>query len=346
MTPERFQEISAQYSDLRIAIVGDFCLDRYLEIDPARQEISIETGLPVHNVTNVRSQPGAAGTILNNMVALGVGEIYPVGFCGEDGEGYELRRSLLARRGVKLDYFVETDLRRTFTYCKPLVMTPGKAPVELNRLDSKNWTPTPAMLQGRLIDCVGRLAAQVDAMILMDQVDIPETGVVTSKVLEAIGAVVKELPELMILADSRRGLRGYPRVALKMNAAELAALTGSGTKLDIAAIQQSAAALAREKDRPVFVTLAERGVVCASPWTEPAHVPALPVRGEIDIVGAGDSVTANLTAALASGATLREASEIAMAASSIVIHQLGTTGTASVPQIAELLEASGGNKSS
>lgn len=346
MTPERFQEISAQYSDLRIAIVGDFCLDRYLEIDPARQEISIETGLPVHNVTNVRSQPGAAGTILNNLVALGVGEIYPVGFCGEDGEGYELRRSLLARRGVKLDYFVETDLRRTFTYCKPLVMTPGKAPVELNRLDSKNWTPTPAMLQGRLIDCVGRLAAQVDAMILMDQVDIPETGVVTSKVLEAIGAVVKELPELMILADSRRGLRGYPRVALKMNAAELAALTGSGTKLDIAAIQQSAAALAREKDRPVFVTLAERGVVCASPWTEPTHVPALPVRGEIDIVGAGDSVTANLTAALASGATLREASEIAMAASSIVIHQLGTTGTASVPQIAELLEASGGNKSS
>ncbi len=346
MTPERFQEISAQYSDLRIAIVGDFCLDRYLEIDPARQEISIETGLPVHNVTNVRSQPGAAGTILNNLVALGVGEIYPVGFCGEDGEGYELRRSLLARRGVKLDYFVETDLRRTFTYCKPLVMTPGKAPVELNRLDSKNWTPTPAMLQGRLIDCVRRLAAQVDAMILMDQVDIPETGVVTSKVLEAIGAVVKELPELMILADSRRGLRGYPRVALKMNAAELAALTGSGTNLDIAAIQQSAAALAREKDRPVFVTLAERGVVCASPWTEPAHVPALPVRGEIDIVGAGDSVTANLTAALASGATLREASEIAMAASSIVIHQLGTTGTASVPQIAELLEASGGNKSS
>lgn len=342
MTLERLQEISAQYSDLRLAIVGDFCLDRYLEIDPARQEISIETGLPVHNVTNVRSQPGAAGTILNNLVALGVGEIYPVGFCGEDGEGYELRRSLLARRGVKLDYFVETDLRRTFTYCKPLVMTPGKAPVELNRLDSKNWTPTPAMVQGRLIDCVGRIAAQVDAMILMDQVDIPETGVVTSKVLEAIGAVVKELPELMILADSRRGLRGYPRVSLKMNAAELAALTGSGGSLDLAAIRRSAAALAREKDRPVFVTLAERGVVCASPWTEPTHVPALPVRGEIDIVGAGDSVTANLTAAIAGGATLREASEIAMAASSIVIHQLGTTGTASVPQIAELLGAASG----
>src|SRR5262245_11252025 len=162
MTGTRLSEITARYRTLRVAIVGDFCLDRYLEIDPAKQEISIETGLPVHNVTNVRSQPGAAGTILNNLVALGVGEIYPVGFCGEDGEGFELRRSLLTRRGVKLDYFIETDQRRTFTYCKPLVMAPGKPPVELNRLDSKNWAPTPALLQGRLIDALARVAPEVD----------------------------------------------------------------------------------------------------------------------------------------------------------------------------------------
>ena len=84
-----------------MAVVGDFCLDRYLEIDPEKQEISIETGLAVHNVVNVRNQPGGAGTILNNLVALGVGEIYPVGFSGEDGEGYELRRALQTKRGSK-----------------------------------------------------------------------------------------------------------------------------------------------------------------------------------------------------------------------------------------------------
>ena len=58
-----------------------------------------------------------------------------------------------------------------------------------------------------------------------------------------------------------------------------------------------------------------------------------PVRGEIDIVGAGDAVTANLTAALAAGATVTEAMVLAMAAASVVIYQLGTTGTASVSQI-------------
>ncbi|MCC6819861.1 MAG: carbohydrate kinase, partial [Verrucomicrobia subdivision 3 bacterium] len=50
MDADRFEAITAQYSRLRVAVVGDFCLDRYLEIDPARAETSIETGLPVYNV--------------------------------------------------------------------------------------------------------------------------------------------------------------------------------------------------------------------------------------------------------------------------------------------------------
>ncbi len=337
MNAARFQSITEKYPQLRIAIVGDFCLDRYLEIDPARQEISIETGLPVHNVVNVRSQPGAAGTILNNLGALGVGAIYPVGFCGADGEGFELQRALAARPGVKLDYFIETDMRRTFTYCKPLVVQPGKTPVELNRLDSKNWTPTPALLQGRLIDAINSISARVDAIILMDQVDVPETGVVARRVLEAVGDRSKQRPQLLVLADSRRGLRGYPPVCFKMNAAELSALTGAGAALSLDQLKLTAPVLARQHGRPVFVTLSERGILGALPTGEVEHVPCHPVRGEIDVVGAGDAVMANLTAALAAGATLRESLELANAAASVVIHQLGTTGTASVGQVRDLV---------
>ena len=65
MKPGRFNELTKAYANLRVAVVGDFCLDRYLEIDPARSEVSIETGLEVYNVINVRSQPGGSGTILN-----------------------------------------------------------------------------------------------------------------------------------------------------------------------------------------------------------------------------------------------------------------------------------------
>ena len=144
-------------------------------------------------------------------------------------------------------------------------------------------------------------------------------------------------PQLPILADSRRGLRGFPPVVFKMNAAELAALTGAPSALSPEQIEAAAVGLARDNGRSVFVTLAARGILGASPNGQIEYVPALPVRGEIDVVGAGDAVSANLTAALAAGANLGETLEIANAAASVVVHKLGTTGTASVPEIRKLL---------
>lgn len=337
MTPLRFDAITQGYPQLTLAVVGDFCLDRYLEIDPARPETSLETGLPVHNVVNVRAQPGGAGTILNNLVALGVGSLYAVGFAGDDGEGFELRRALAARRGVRLDHFVQTPERRTFTYCKPLVVEPGKPPRELNRLDSKNWTPTPPAVEERMVDAVGRLARTANAFILLSQVDVPETGVLTRGVLNAIKTLTENEPRLTILADSRRGLADFPPVGFKMNSAELARLVGSPVALSPEAAKEAAAAIARRHHRYVFGTLAENGILGAGPDGRVEHVPVLPVRGPIDIVGAGDAVTANLTTALAVGATLRETLELANAAASVVVHQLGTTGTATTDQIREAL---------
>jgi rfaE bifunctional protein kinase chain/domain len=337
MNSARFQQITGRYRQLSIAVLGDFCLDRYLEIDPAREETSLETGLGVFNVVRVRAQPGGAGTVLNNLVALGVGRIIPVGFAGADGEGFELIRAMQAMPGVCMDCFLQTPQRRTFTYCKPLVIEPGKPPRELNRLDSKNWTPTPAEVQQQLIAAAGAEAARIDALVVMDQVELAESGVLTANVLDALGEIARRRPQLRILADSRRGLHGYPAVCWKMNRAELGRLSGVAPPANVDRVKRSALELARRNGREVFVTLAEEGMLAATPDGQSFHATALPIRGPIDVVGAGDSVTANLSVALATGASPVEALELAGAAASIVIHQLGTTGTASVDQIAETL---------
>jgi rfaE bifunctional protein kinase chain/domain len=339
VNPTHPQFFTTRYPVLRIAIVGDFCLDRYLEIDPAKSETSIETGLPVYNVMNVRGQPGASGTVLNNLEALGIGEIYAVGMAGQDGEGWELLQALRTKAGVRLDYFVQTAQRRTFTYTKPLLMRAGQPPEELSRLDIKNWTPTPPAVEEYLRRAVRVLADQVDAIILLEQVDVADTGVLTAGLLTEIGMVAKQHPRLLILADSRRGLGHFPAVTLKMNGAELARSLALDHTLSLNEVKESAAILANRRNQRVFVTLAAEGIVGAEPGGLVEHVPALPRRGEIDIVGAGDAVTANLTAALAAGAGLSEALKVANAAASIVIHQLGTTGTANVSQIEALLAA-------
>jgi sugar/nucleoside kinase (ribokinase family) len=124
---------------------------------------------------------------------------------------------------------------------------------------------------------------------------------------------------------------------MKMNAAELATFTGRAGPFTLDEVKRQAADQARRTGRDVFVTMAERGLMGATPTGRVEHVAALPLRGPIDVVGAGDSVTANLAASLAAGADLRDALRIAAVASSLVIHQLGTTGTANPGQIAELL---------
>ena len=80
-------------------------LPRPLPGDRSRPaETSLETGLPVYNVTRgARPARARAGTMLNNLVALGVGRIVPLGFAGDDGEGFELLRALRAMPGVSMD---------------------------------------------------------------------------------------------------------------------------------------------------------------------------------------------------------------------------------------------------
>src|SRR5476651_1151025 len=96
---------------LRIGVLGDLFLDRYLDIDGDLTEPSLETGLDAYQVVRVRSYPGAAGTVINNLVALGVGRIVPISMIGDDGEGYELRQALQRMPSVSLTDIVVTSER-------------------------------------------------------------------------------------------------------------------------------------------------------------------------------------------------------------------------------------------
>ena len=336
MTPARFDELMRRFATLRAGIIGDFSLDRYFDIDPAGAEISIETNLPVHNVTQVRCQPGAAGNITTNLAALGANTLHPIGYCGDDGEGFELRRALARVPGLSLDHFQTTARRKTFNYSKPLLHRPGQPPEELSRLDIKDWTPTPPEVEAHLIASLQQLAPQLDVLIVMDQAGVAGMGAITDNVLAAIANVQRAHPKLIIMADSRHGLGRFPELTYKMNAAEFAVLTQSNPR-STDDIQHGANQLAARNQRAVFVTLAEQGIIGAAPATTACHVPALPLRGPIDVVGAGDTATATLALALAAQATLREAMELAQAAASLVVHQLGTTGVAKPAEMRQLV---------
>ena len=115
LTTPLIEQILATIPHKSIGLIGDLFLDRYLDIDPARDEPSIETGLTAYQVTRVRSYPGALGTVMNNLAALGVGRIEPIAIIGDDGEGYELRQALHRLPSVDLCGLVIAPDRRTPT---------------------------------------------------------------------------------------------------------------------------------------------------------------------------------------------------------------------------------------
>src|SRR6516162_3429979 len=88
------EQVLGRLPALTVGVLGDLFLDRYLDIDASLTEPSIETGLDAYQVVRVRPSPGAAGTVINNLAALGVGRILPISVIGDDGEGYELRQAL------------------------------------------------------------------------------------------------------------------------------------------------------------------------------------------------------------------------------------------------------------
>jgi sugar/nucleoside kinase (ribokinase family) len=96
-------------------------------------------------------------------------------------------------------------------------------------------------------------------------------------------------------------------------------------------------ALYKRNGKPVFLTVGDQGVLL---FTNAGceQIPAVPVAGEIDIVGAGDSFMAAIMSALCSGASPREAALLGNLVASITIQQIGTTGTATPSQVLRRFE--------
>jgi bifunctional ADP-heptose synthase (sugar kinase/adenylyltransferase) len=336
---ERLNDLVCRFPGCRVAVLGDFFLDKYLDVDETLAEVSLETGKAAHQVSAIRCSPGAAGTVVNNLAALGAGEIHALGFTGDDGEGYELRRGLQSL-GCDLGGLAVAGSRFTPTYLKPRDARRPDLTGEHERYDTKNRTPTPADVQDRVLDHLASLLSHVDAVIVQDQVDEPECGIVTARVRARLEQLAGQHPGTLFWADSRCRAGLFRRVVVKVNARE-AVRQVLGDAADARdgddAIRAALGELARRTARPAFVTAGSRGI-----WVGDDSAATL-VRGvrveePTDPTGAGDSATAGAVLALCSGATPAEAALVANLVASITIRQLATTGTAAPSDLLPRLE--------
>jgi len=327
MNLSRLQELVTKFSSTHIVVMGDYFLDQYLILDADRTETSLETGLDAYQVIETRNSPGAAGTVTNNLRAMGI-RVSALGFIGDDGLGLELERALQAT-GVDTQNLFRRDHCVTPTYTKPMLRASDGTARELNRLDIKNHRVVPKQVEDEIIERLRAVLPSVDTVIVVDQVEEENCGVITANVRDGISQIATEFPSKIFTVESRANIGGFRNVILKPNARELLRAFG---ETDENRVPELARELFQSSGRPVFLTRGEEGVLVVDSENS-TLVPAIPVTGEIDIVGAGDSTLAGITAALCAGADLCEAAYIGNLAAHVTIQQIGTTGTASVQQL-------------
>jgi len=313
-------EILRSFRGLRVLVAGDVCLDRWCRYDPAQALASRETGLPRVGVVSTEVTAGAAGTIANNLAALGAGRAAVLGVVGEDGFGWELDRALRAR-GIDADLLIRSAEVPTFTYTK--LINDSTDEEDLPRIDFIHTREISRELESRMVDSFLRVAGDFDVVIISDQAETAAGGVVTQRMREALTEVA---PKKIVWVDSRIRAEHFRGVILKPNSdeAEGASVRALG-RVDYAALREHTSA------RSLIVTFGGEGALVIDERGQ-TMVPGRAVEKPVDICGAGDSFSAGAAMTLAVTGSAVEAARFGNLVASITIMKKGT-GTASPEEV-------------
>jgi rfaE bifunctional protein kinase chain/domain len=324
-------QILAAFPRYSALVVGDICLDRWCTYDPATSEPSRETGIPRLGVVSTEVTPGAGGTVANNLAALGIGRIAVLGATGDDGFGYELKRAL-QQRGISPDLLVTSHDLATFTYTK--LLNAQTSEEDQPRVDFIYTRPLPVAVEEDVIERLRARAPEFDVILVSDQAETSQGGVVTARVRDAIAAIASQHPEKIVWVDSRMRSHLFHGVILKPNEHEAAAAcTASLGHTDYQSFRRHIGA------RLMFITQGSRGVIVVDDDGEQL-VTTVAVRNPVDICGAGDSFSAGACVALAASGSAATAARFGNLVASITIMKKGT-GTASPGEVREAARSAG-----
>lgn len=302
--------------EITITVVGDYSLDKYVYSDPARDELSVETGLIAYQIHDTAKYAGIGGTVTNNLRSVGANVIC-IGLVGNDGEGFEMIREL-KKTGADVEKMIVSDDIQTNTYLKPMRGQNRQNSVEINRLDFRNFKATSKNAEDKIIKNLRKAVSVSHGVIITDQFIDRNHGVITDKVRTEISRIALEYPNVFFCADSRGFINEFKNVIQKCNEFEIKKTVNNAEN--------------KETIKTRFVTLGGKGVKIYSE-NETVLVPSFKAKPPLDFCGAGDATNAGIMIGLTLGLKIEESVLLGACMASITIEQIGITGVAGYDQI-------------
>lgn len=309
---ERVLQLIQRVRSSRVVVVGDIMLDRYLIGDTER--LSPEAPVPVVTVAERHAALGGAANVAANVAAVGA-RCFLVGTVGDDGDGAAIRQELAVARLE--DRFVLTIAGRPTT-SKTRIVARGQ---QIVRIDDE----VDSLLEGqdlaRLTAAAREALADADALLLEDY----NKGALSPTLILAVMEIARRRGIPIVVDPKYRQFFEYAGATVfKPNRRELESALGAAVDLKNGNVLPDV--LTRLKVDNLLITLGAEGMLLVTKDGDLTQIPSI-ARQIFDVSGAGDTVTAWLGAALAAGATVREAAQLANYAAGV---EVGKRGVATV----------------
>ena len=317
---ERLLGLVDGFSSRRVLVLGDLVADEFIYGEVSR--VSREAPVLILKYDATQIVAGGAGNAANNVAALG-GRARLSGLVGADPEGRRLLASF--HRGVDTAQVVRAREYRTPVKTRILAGGVHAARQQVVRIDRDTGWPLDESVSRALAKKIAPALDRCDAVILSDY----GSGLVTPALAEAVRRAAANRTRrrpIPVLVDTRYRLLDYRGLsACTPNESEVEAALGIRIDDDLDALERAGRQLLRRTGmRAVLVTRGSRGMALFQPKQQTVHVPIFGADEVADVTGAGDTVIATFSLALAAGASFYEATRLANYAGGLVVMKRGT----------------------
>ena len=307
---DRVLQLIGRMKDSRVVVVGDIMIDRYLVGETER--LSPEAPVPVVTIRERHSALGGAANVAANVAAMGATCLL-VGVVGDDTDGAAIRQNLAIARLE--DRFVIPIASRPTT-SKTRIIARSQ---QIVRIDDEVETLLDGPDLERLVRVVREALADADALLLEDY----NKGALPPGLITAAMEIARRRGIPIVVDPKFRQFFEYAGATVfKPNRRELESALGAAVDLQNGnALPQ---VLTRLRVDNLLVTLGREGMVLVMKDGSTTHIPSI-ARDIYDVSGAGDTVTAWMGTALAAGASVREAAQLANYAAGVEVGKAGVS---------------------
>lgn len=310
MTPEQLLKRVTGMAGKRIAVLGDYMLDLYMWGTVSR--ISPEAPVPIVEVERETEHLGGAANVANNLASLDA-KPFAVGVIGNDAPGARLLH-LMQHCGFQTEGVFVDETRPTTI--KTRVIAHNQHIVRTDRESRDTLAP---QVQRNILDYLRRLLPTMQALIIEDY----NKGVLAQPLLSQVITLAQQHGCLVMVDPKFNHFLDYRGVTVfKPNRKETEDVLGLKLRATEEVVRAGKILLEKLRAENVLITLGSQGMAL---FQRNGNVYRIPTRARRvhDVSGAGDTVIATLTAALAAGADIIEAATLANIAAGLVVAEVG-----------------------